>query len=229
MLLFSQLFKDLVPGVRRLMCQLSRHRKYNFTVRVCANVRSHYTLQEACYLNSSHLLPHSFQPNDSVAMINVSDDSEQEDEEYQPPPTPKTTTFAAVLPRLQGPTHTVAEPTPSTPPTQTRPFNLYLVAEDCAPPKDNEGIMYVRRGQIYDILDSASDWWLARLIKTVGTEGEKVCEQGWVPGSFLDKYEGKLSPEEEAAAQHGEGGGGALVSCMYMYSVSVCVYYIHVL
>lgn len=146
---------------------------------------------------------HSSQPDDSVAMIAVSDDSEQEDEEYQPPSTPRTSTASATFPRYQGPTHTVAEPTPSTPPTQTRPFNLYIVAEDCAPPKDNEGILYIHRGQIYDILESSSDWWLARLIKGIDKEEEKLCEQGWVPGSFLDKYEGKLSVEEEAAVNAG--------------------------
>ena len=32
-----------------------------------------------------------------------------------------------------------------------------------------------------------------------GVDGDKVCEQGWVPGSFLDKFDGKLSAEEEAA------------------------------
>ena len=116
----------------------------------------------------THTHTHSLQPNSDVSMINISDDSEQEDEEYQPPQTPK---YNNTFPRLRGPgpTHTVAEPTPSTPPTQTRPFNLYVVAEDCAPPKDNEGIMYIRRGQIYDVLDCTSDWWLARLIRDVGT------------------------------------------------------------
>lgn len=83
--------------------------------------------------------------------------------------------------------------------------------------------MYVRRGQIYDVLDSSSDWWLARLIKDVGTEGGRVCEQGWVPGSFLDKYEGKLSSEEEAAIQNGEGGAFCVLHLQYMYNyVSVC-------
>ena len=32
-----------------------------------------------------------------------------------------------------------------------------------------------------------------------GVDGDKLCEQGWVPGSFLDKFDGKLSAEEEAA------------------------------
>jgi len=80
---------------------------------------------------------------------------------------------------------------------QTRPFNLYIVAEDCAPPKDNEGIMYVHRGQIFDVLDSSSDWWLARLIRDVTSGSELIAEQGWVPGSFLDRFTGSLSSEEE--------------------------------
>jgi hypothetical protein len=77
-------------------------------------------------------------------------------------------------------------------------LNLFIVAEDCAPPKENEGIMFVRKGQIYDVMDSNSDWWLARLVRDIQPNSEHFCEQGWVPGSFLDRYGGHLSPEEEA-------------------------------
>ncbi len=156
-------------------------------------------------ISSDRVLVHPCrtQPTSSVAMIDLSDDSELEDEEYQPPPTPRSTS-SSTLPRLRGPTHTPAEPTPSTPPTQAHTFNLYIVAEDCAPPKDNEGIMYARRGQIYDVLDSGSDWWLARLIKDVDGGRGMVCEQGWVPGSFLDKYEGTLTTEEQTVVSTGE-------------------------
>ncbi len=45
-------------------------------------------------------------------------------------------------------------------------------------------------GQIFDVIDGSSDWWLARLVRDV--EPSRLCKQGWVPGSFLDKYEGKL-------------------------------------
>ena len=30
-----------------------------------------------------------------------------------------------------------------------RPLNLYVVAEDCAPSKENEGILYIRKGQVH--------------------------------------------------------------------------------
>ena len=83
--------------------------------------------------------------------------------------------------------------------TQARSYNLYVVAEDCAPPKDNEGIMYVRKGQIYDIIDHKSDWWWARLVRDLTSESELVCEQGWVPGSFMEKYKGSLLTDEQNA------------------------------
>lgn len=79
----------------------------------------------------------------------------------------------------------------------SRMLNLYIVAEDCAPPKDDEGIIYVHKGQIFDVMDSTSDWWLARLVRDVLPNSPKFCEQGWIPGSFLDKFEGILGREEE--------------------------------
>ena len=72
-----------------------------------------------------------------------------------------------------------------------------MVAEDCAPPKDNEGIVYVRKGQIYDILENKSDWWWARLVRDLTKESEHICQQGWVPGSFLEKYGGSLTTDEQ--------------------------------
>ena len=99
----------------------------------------------------------------------------------------------------------VGEPTPQTPPLRTRSFNLYQVAEDCAPPKEDEGILYIHKGQIYDVIESASDWWLARLVRDVVPGSDKFCQQGWIPGSFMDKYEGSLSPEEESSIESSEG------------------------
>lgn len=81
--------------------------------------------------------------------------------------------------------------------TQTRSYNLYVVAEDCAPPKDNEGIMYIRKGQIYDIIENKSDWWWARLVRDLTKQSDHICQQGWVPGSFLEKYEGSLTADEQ--------------------------------
>ncbi len=94
----------------------------------------------------------------------------------------------------------IAEPTPPTTPTIVpRTLNLFIVEEDCAPPKENEGIMFVRKGQIYDVMDSNSDWWLARLVRDLEPHSQHFCEQGWVPGSFLDRYQGHLAPDEETA------------------------------
>ena len=78
------------------------------------------------------------------------------------------------------------------------------MAEDCAPPKDDEGIMYILKGQIFDVMDSSSDWWLARLVRDITPKSLKFYEQGWVPGSFLDRFDGHLGREEEAAIQAGE-------------------------
>ena len=101
-------------------------------------------------------------------------------------------------------TSKIGESTPTTPSVaSTRTLNLYVVAEDCAPPKDDEGIMYIHKGQIFDVLDNHSDWWLARLVRDVEPYEGKFCQQGWVPGSFLDRYEGQLEREEEAAIQTG--------------------------
>ena len=79
-----------------------------------------------------------------------------------------------------------------------------MVAEDCAPPKDNEGIMYVRKGQIYDIIEKKSDWWWARLVRDLPKGSEGICQQGWVPGSFLEKYGGTLSADEKTKINSSE-------------------------
>ena len=91
----------------------------------------------------------------------------------------------------------IAEPTPHQPLIQSRSFNLYVVAEDCAPPKDNEGILFVHKGQIYDVIESKSDWWWARLVRDL-TASAELCQQGWVPGSFLEKYRGSLTADEQS-------------------------------
>ena len=43
---------------------------------------------------------------------------------------------------------TVGENTANSPTFKPRPLNLYVVAEDCAPSKDNEGILFIRKGQV---------------------------------------------------------------------------------
>ena len=44
----------------------------------------------------------------------------------------------------------VGEPTPPTPTLKSaRPHNLYQVAEDCAAPKDDEGILYIHKGEVH--------------------------------------------------------------------------------
>ena len=57
--------------------------------------------------------------------------------------------------------------------------------------------MYIKRGQVFDVLDDSSDWWLARLIRDAPPSKDRLCQQGWVPGSFLDKYEKQLTTKEE--------------------------------
>ena len=100
----------------------------------------------------------------------------------------------------------MGEPTLQLPVTQNRErsFNLYVVAEDCAPPKDNEGIMFVYKGQIYDVIDNKSDWWWARLVRDLTASSENICRQGWVPGSFMEKYKGTLTADEQASINTSE-------------------------
>ena len=43
---------------------------------------------------------------------------------------------------------TVGENTVNTSTFKSRPLNLYVVAEDCAPSKENEGILFIRKGQV---------------------------------------------------------------------------------
>ncbi len=53
-------------------------------------------------------------------------------------------------------------------------------------------------------MDETSEWWFARLVRDVTPDSERVGSQGWVPSSFLDKFQGSLSLEDEAALQEGE-------------------------
>jgi len=143
-------------------------------------------------------------------MINLSDDSEDEESlethsaASATPWVSKDSTSRRRAMTLDSVT-TFGEPTPSTPSLKSRPFNLYIVAEDCAPPKDNEGILFIHKGQVYDVIDGASDWWLARLVRDVpSSPGDtQLGQKGWVSGSFLDKFDGELSMEEEAALNAG--------------------------
>ena len=58
-------------------------------------------------------------------------------------------------------------------------------------------------------MDKSSDWWFACLARDTRADGA-VGRQGWVPGSFLDKFTMELSFEEETAYMHGT----------YMYNMS---------
>ncbi len=53
-------------------------------------------------------------------------------------------------------------------------------------------------------MDETSEWWFARLVRDVTPDSERVGTQGWVPSSFLDKFQGSLSLEDEEALQEGE-------------------------
>ena len=57
--------------------------------------------------------------------------------------------------------------------------------------------MYIRKGQIYDIIENKSDWWWARLVRDLTRQSDRICQQGWVPGSFLEKFEGSLTADEQ--------------------------------
>ena len=52
-------------------------------------------------------------------------------------------------------------------------------------------------------MDKSSDWWFARLARDTRADGT-VGRQGWVPGSFLEKFTMELSYEEEVAYMSGD-------------------------
>ncbi|CAI8043349.1 Kalirin [Geodia barretti] len=140
----------------------------------------------------------------SVAHINVSDDSEDEGAEEGDTLTPFSPLWAPAHPHRRQttaglPMLTVGENTVNTSTLKSRPLNLYVVAEDCAPSKDDEGILFIRKGQVYDITSKSSDWWFARLARDTKPDGAALGKQGWVPSSFLEKFTKSLSPDEEAA------------------------------
>ena len=57
--------------------------------------------------------------------------------------------------------------------------------------------------QVYDIINKSSGWWLARLVRDMRGGKAAIGQQGWVPGTFLDKFSQSLSHEEEAAYWRG--------------------------
>ena len=48
-------------------------------------------------------------------------------------------------------TPTIGESTANAFTYKPRPLNLYVVAEDCAPSKENEGILFIRKGQVCSV------------------------------------------------------------------------------
>lgn len=82
--------------------------------------------------------------------------------------------------------------------------NLYIAGDDCAPPTSGQRILYIKKGQIYDILDHSGNWWLGRLIRDITGSDVSRGTEGWVPRTFMDSFQGQLSYEEEMFARFGE-------------------------
>ena len=80
--------------------------------------------------------------------------------------------------------------------------DLYLVEEDCAPAKEDEGILYLYKGQVYKILNrSTHQWWYGRLVRDVVPSRGVPGQAGWIAESFVGKFVGELTQEEVAVAR----------------------------
>jgi len=79
---------------------------------------------------------------------------------------------------------------------EAKPSNeeLYIVTEDCAPSTEGEGILYMKCGQVYEVISKISDWWKARLVVDMANP-DLVGQEGWVAPSFLNRYTGNLQEQ----------------------------------
>eukprot|EP00731_Ephydatia_muelleri_P019891 Em0012g716a len=84
--------------------------------------------------------------------------------------------------------------------SMSTPFDdLYMVEEDCAPAKEDEGILYLYKGQVYKILNRSShQWWYGRLVRDVVPSRGVPGQAGWIAESFVGKFVGELTQEEVA-------------------------------
>ena len=65
--------------------------------------------------------------------------------------------------------------------------------------------------QIYDILNDKGQWWMARLIRDIPDGDGNLGAEGWVPGTFMDRYYGELEYSDMMFARRkisAEQGGG---------------------
>jgi len=78
--------------------------------------------------------------------------------------------------------------------TEPSKEELYIVTEDCAPSIEGEGILYMKCGQVYEVISKVSDWWKARLVVDMANP-DLVGQEGWVAPSFLNHYTGNLQEQ----------------------------------
>lgn len=61
--------------------------------------------------------------------------------------------------------------------------------------------------QVYDVTNDNGEWWMARLIRDVDGGDSSKGQEGWVPRSFMDPFQGELDFEDHMfaiyAGKHG--------------------------
>ena len=60
---------------------------------------------------------------------------------------------------------------------------------------------------MYDILDNSGEWWRARLIRDIDGGDSPRGMEGWVPGTFMDPFQGQLDVDEHMFACYGGEDG----------------------
>uniref|UniRef100_A0A1X7TP97 Uncharacterized protein n=1 Tax=Amphimedon queenslandica TaxID=400682 RepID=A0A1X7TP97_AMPQE len=70
-------------------------------------------------------------------------------------------------------------------------FNLYVAEEDCPAPIQGQYIFNLKKGQVYDVINSMGDWWLARILKSDSIGEYAPGTEGWVPRTFMAPYCGE--------------------------------------
>jgi kalirin len=77
-------------------------------------------------------------------------------------------------------------------------INAFVVSEDYTPTAEGQKILHIKKGQVYNVMNSNGNWWWGRLIRRlsfgdIATTGA----EGWIPHNFLDQFTGQLTSEEQ--------------------------------
>lgn len=125
------------------------------------------------------------------------------------------------LPLVQALEHAELKGVHSSPTFRTQQPDLYVVEEDCAPAKEDEGILYLHKGQVYKISNRSShQWWYGHLIRDTMPSKGMPGQAGWIAQSFVGKFTGELNSEETAIAR----ALNSRKDCVISHDVALCLY-----